>query len=122
MASRGAGARAKGANFERAIAKYLTEKTGKEWKRGIGQTRGGGKEISDVLSEDITWIHIECKNQASCNIKKAMLQAIDDCGDKTPVVITKDTGKDTLITMRIEDWIPWLNNQIEHYLRDLKKK
>lgn len=122
MASRGSGARVKGANFERTIAKYLTEHTKIEWKRGIGQTRGGGKEISDVLSDVITWIHIECKNQANCNIKKAMLQAIDDCGDKIPVVISKDTGKDTLVTMRLEDWIEWLQEQIRLGLDASKKK
>jgi hypothetical protein len=105
MASRGRGARQKGFNFERAVAKLLTGLTGFEWKRGLGQTRGGGAEHADVISEHMEDIHVECKRHKSVSIKKAMEQAV---GDRDPgdlaVVITKDDRKDILVTMLWDDW------------------
>lgn len=52
MASRGRGARIKGANFEREIAKLFTERLGRDFQRGLGQTRGGGSEVADVETTD----------------------------------------------------------------------
>ena len=48
MTTRGRGARVKGAAFERKLAKYFTDNSPLEAKRGIGQTRSGGAEVSDV--------------------------------------------------------------------------
>ena len=45
MASRGRGARAKGAAFERHLAKYFNDNSPLEAKRGIGQSRIGGYEV-----------------------------------------------------------------------------
>jgi len=103
MTSRGRGARIKGASFERELAKYITEKTGLDAKRGLGQTRLGGSEIADV---EVEYIHIEAKRQIKCNIKAAMRQAIADCAekDKLPVTITKDDRDEALVTMRLDDW------------------
>jgi hypothetical protein len=108
MASRGKGARAKGQAFERFLAHTLTEATKREWKRGLAQTRGGGAETADVVCEDLPQFHIEAKNQKRCNIKAALAQAETDIGDKpntVPIVITKDTGCDTLVTMKLADWL-----------------
>lgn len=107
MATRGKGARAKGANFERKVANDLTALTGVEFKRGLGQSRNGGKEAPDVYSDTFPWLHIECKNQKICNIKAAMAQAVEDIGnsDNIPVVVSRDTGKETLVTMRWDDWV-----------------
>ena len=63
MASRGAGARAKGANFERWLANFISDKTELEAKRGLAQTRGGGAEVSDV---SVDYIHIEAKRHKRC--------------------------------------------------------
>jgi hypothetical protein len=111
MAGRGKGARLKGANFERTIANLLTEKTHWEWKRGLGQTRSGGEEVSDVYSEQLPFIHIETKCQKAVNIRNAYLQAVADIGtkQKTPVIITKDDRSDILVTMRLEDWLELFN-------------
>lgn len=110
MSSRGAGARQKGANFERWLAKYLSEHTQLTWERGLGQTRGGGQEVADVVSEELPWLHIEAKNQARCNIKAAMKQAVEDCRpEQCPVVVSKDTRDEVLVTMRLDDWLGWLN-------------
>ena len=111
MASRGKGARIKGANFERQLAKLISEKTVLSAKRGLGQTRGGGGEISDV---DIPILHIEAKRHKRCNIKAALGQAITDANDngKIPVAITKDDRKEILVTMRFEDWIDFFNSYL----------
>ena len=111
MASRGKGARIKGANFERHLAKLISEQTILSAKRGLGQTRGGGGEISDV---DIPILHIEAKRHKRCNIKAALEQAITDASDngKIPVAITKDDRKEILVTMRFDDWIDFFNSYL----------
>lgn len=108
MASRGRSARVKGATFERDLAKYITENTNIDAKRGIGQTRSGGAEVSDV---DIPIFHIEAKRQKRCRIKAAMQQAIEDSNinGKIPVAITRDDRADTLCTMLLDDWIKLFN-------------
>lgn len=107
MAKRGKGSRVKGSRFERELANLFTEKLGVEFKRGLGQTRSGGKEVSDIYSESAEWLHIEAKRQKRCNIKAAMQQAILDTKEskKTPVVITKDDHSEILVTMRLEDFL-----------------
>lgn len=114
MTTRGRGARVKGAAFERKLAKYFTDNTSLEAKRGIGQTRSGGAEVSDV---DMPIIHVEAKRHKRCNIKAALKQAIDDANvnGKIPVAITKDDRADILCTMRLEDWIHFFNA----YIKDL---
>lgn len=105
MASRGRGARLKGANFERELAKYFNSHFNQMGaKRGLGQTRGGGEEIADV---EMDYIHVEAKRHKRCSIKKALEQAIEDCEskDKLPVAITKDDRKPILVTMLMDDWI-----------------
>ena len=104
MASRGRGARIKGANFERALAKVFRDEIGIEAQRGLAQTRGGGAEVADVHMD---YLHIEAKRHKKCNIKKALEQAIEDSMGKSkiPVAITKDDRKPPLVTMKLDDWI-----------------
>jgi len=111
MASRGRGARAKGANFERELAKIIQAATGLDAKRGLAQTRGGGAEVSDV---EVDYIHIEAKRHKRCNIKAALRQAITDStvSGKIPVVITKDDREPILVTMLMEDWIEFFKARI----------
>ena len=115
MASRGRGARLKGANFERELAKIFNAKFNDlNAQRGLGQTRGGGEEIADVEMEHI---HIEAKRHKRCNIKAAMRQAIEDSKtkDKLPVAITKDDRQPILVTMHLEDWL----TIFESYIKDM---
>lgn len=109
MASRGKGARIKGANFERDLAKIFTEKTPLDAKRGLGQTRGGGSEVSDI---DMPILHVEAKRHKRCNIKAAVKQAIADSANngKIPVAITKDDREEILVTMRLDDWLEFFNS------------
>lgn len=113
MTSRGRGARIKGAAFERKLAKYFTDNTKMEAKRGIGQSRRGGSEISDV---DMPIIHVEAKRHKRCNIKAALRQAIEDAtiNKKIPVAITKDDREEILCTMLLDDWIHFFNAYIEN--------
>ena len=112
MATRGAGARRKGGQFERDLAKLISEKTILDAKRGLGQTRSGGEEVSDV---DIKYFHIEAKRHKRCNIKAALRQAISDAtvNGKIPVAITKDDRESILCTMLFDDWIELLNAYID---------
>lgn len=113
MASRGRGARLKGANFERDLAKYFNSHFSQmNAKRGLGQTRGGGEEIADV---EMDYIHVEAKRHKRCNIKAALNQALTDCEekDKLPVAITKDDRKPILVTMFMDDWIELFKCYVE---------
>ena len=112
MASRGRGARAKGAAFERHLANYFNDNSPLEAKRGIGKSRIGGSEVSDV---DMEIVHIEAKRHKRCNIKAALRQAIADAdlNGKIPVAITKDDREDILCTMRLDDYIHFFNAYIE---------
>jgi len=112
MASRGSGARRKGAQFERDLARLISDKTNIEAKRGLGQTRSGGEEVSDV---DMPFIHIEAKRHKKCNIKAAMVQSLSDSkvNGKIPVAVTKDDRKPILCTMFFEDWIKFLNAYLD---------
>mgnify|MGYP006161612883 CR=1 FL=1 len=116
MASRGAGARRKGAQFERDLANLISDRTGVEAKRGLGQTRAGGEEVSDV---DMGIVHIEAKRHIRCNIKAALRQSISDANvnGKMPIAITKDDREPILCTMLFEDWILFLNA----YLKEVEE-
>jgi Holliday junction resolvase len=107
----GRAARTKGHNFERSVANYLKEKTGFTFKRGLSQTRSGSTEESDVVCEEIPLLHFECKKGKRTNIKGAYKQAIENMKDETgvPIIVTKDDREDTLVTMRIDDWIKLFN-------------
>jgi hypothetical protein len=111
MATRGRGARIKGAQFERDIANLLTEKTGIEFKRGLAQTRGGGSEVADVTAPSLlTPVHFELKRQQRCNIKGAYAQAVNDAPPKAiRVIVTKEDRSDTLVTMELSQWIEFFN-------------
>lgn len=113
MAKRGKGARSKGANFERLVAKKLVEATGLPAQRGLAQVRGGGAEVSDV---EVDHFHIEAKNHIRCNIKQALKQASEDAKKsgkgKVPVAVTKDLREPILVTMYWNDWINLVNGYL----------
>ena len=109
MASRGRGAQVKGKSFERKVAKLFTEALGYQFKRGIGQSRGGGQEVPDGYSEEADLFHIEAKCQQRTNIKGALLQAISDVEEsksgRIPIAVTHEDRSDTYVTLRLEDFL-----------------
>ena len=108
-----AGRRAKGHNYERMMANWLSTNTGFKWYRGLEQTRiGGSLKVSDVMCDELPQFYFELKKQKKCNIKAALEQTLKNCGKKAPVIITKDDYKDTLVTMRLEDWIVLFNHHL----------
>ena len=96
--------RRKGASGEREAAKVLTEYTGCQWERGIRQSRRGGKEGADVVCSEFDHLHVEVKRGKQPPIRPAMRQAIGDCGDKTPLVVSRQDHGEWLVTMRLIDW------------------
>lgn len=121
MASRGRGARTKGHNFERKIANLLTDLTGLKWRRGLNQSRDGGAESADVVCEDnhplADLLHFELKRMKRCNIRAALRQALEDIANqpnsKIPVIITKNDREEILVTMRLQDWLHFLEAWLE---------
>ena len=105
MASRGRGAKQKGASFEREIADFLSKALKIEFKRGLGQARAGGKEIADVTCKELPQIHFELKRQKRPNIKAAYAQACNDAPSKLKIIITKQDREDTLVTMELSEWL-----------------
>lgn len=120
MASPGRGARIKGHNFEREIAKMLSEATGSEFERGLGQARHGGSENSDVRSDEFPEFHFECKRHKKCNIKEAVRQAKKDIEDskesRIPIIVTKDDREEILVTMTMTDWLKFFQAYIDEPL------
>jgi hypothetical protein len=105
MASPGRGARQKGANFERTIAKQLSADLGLVFKRGLGQTRSALLEGGDVQCESLPQYHFELKHHKRVSISAAMKQAQRDCKDAAPVTITRSDREPILVTMLYEDWV-----------------
>lgn len=109
MASRGKGARNKGANYERKIA----EKFKKEYDVELRRTpQSGGfaydSEKADEFRGDILPVessvdmklHIECKDQKTWQLRKWLEQAKGDCPKgKIPVVVMHkpNTSKEYLV-------------------------
>lgn len=114
MASRGRGARQKGAAFERKIAAILTKFTGFDFERGLGQTRAGGTEVADVTCDELKdSIHIECKCQKRVNTRAAYLQASNDAPNKTKIVIFKNDREPEMILMSLEEFLPMFKAYVD---------
>lgn len=94
--------RVKGAAGERELANRLKE-LGLTARRG--QQFSGANGDADVVCEELSSYHIECKRVQALNLHDAMAQAVRDCKDKTPVVIHRKNNKPWLVTMFLEDWI-----------------
>ena len=101
----GAMSRRKGCQFERELARYLTE-SGLTSKRGIGQARSAS-EVPDV---ELDGYWIEAKRHKRTNPKAALAQAVEAMGNDgvRPVAICRDNGtsmQDATVTMLLDDWI-----------------
>ena len=92
----------KGKTFEREVA-GLFRKRG--WKARRGQQFSGLGDSPDVVVEDAPWLWIEAKRTERLRIYPAIEQAVGDAGEnQVPVVIHRSSQKETLVTMRFEDW------------------
>lgn len=86
--------RAKGASYEREVGEQLG------LVRALDQCRDGGGDLEHPA------LAIECKRRARVvNIPKAMAQAIKSASGRTPVVIHRVDRAESLVTMRLSDWL-----------------
>ena len=92
--------RAKGAKGERELAKKLTEVFDCEARRG--QQFKGGADSPDVVTS-LNGIHIECKRVERFNLYSAMAQATRDAGDKVPIVCHRQSRKDWVVVIKLDD-------------------
>ena len=70
-----------------------------------GQQYCGAAGNADVVCPELPSMHFEVKGVQNLNVLNAVKQAINDCGDKTPVVAHKKNGEPWLITMLAADWL-----------------
>lgn len=124
MASRGRGARNKGANYERKIAKRLTEKFGIDVKRTGGTERSkivnkgdvNASKYNDTILNDFFW---ELKCRESWSILDWYKKAEDDARGtvlKTLVVASKN-HEDDYVFMKLEDLLSILY-ELEGYRKE----
>ncbi len=99
--------RDKGARGEREAAAHLTEHTGVEWRRGIAQSRRGGREAADVeiVEAKPRWscLHIEVKRGVKVSVTRAMRQAVADAEARglVPMVLWREDRKAWMVTMEV---------------------
>ena len=95
----GAMSRRKGAVGERELAAYLTD-------HGFPATRGrqhhGGSDAPDVRCPALPF-HFEVKRTESLRLHEAMAQAVNDAGDRMPVVAHRRNNGDWIAVLRLAD-------------------
>ena len=97
--------RTKGANYERKIAKRLSDFYKIELRRT--PLSGGMDWKGDILPVfgEIPY-HIECKKVEKLNIWKALEQAEKDCPeDKIPIVIFTRNRTEDYVAIKLEDFL-----------------
>lgn len=83
--------RAKGARGEREAAKWFTQLTKKNWRRGVGQSRFGS-DVADIeLEKGSANFWVEVKRGKKTNFRAAMLQA-KEASALPAIVLTRDDG------------------------------
>lgn len=112
---RGKNAKAKGAEFERTIAKKFQSRYGVDLKR-TPQSGGFAKKstLADDFRGDITivdtkqmlLVHIECKNQKTWQLKQWLEQAESDCpSGRIPIVVFHEYNKsNNYVCLSLEDF------------------
>lgn len=98
--------KAKGARFERALARKLREYGYGEARR-TAQYCGNTGDASDVVG--LPYLHIEAKHVERLNIYEAMSQAKRDAkaggGSTLPAVFHKKNNHNILVTMELDDFM-----------------
>lgn len=96
----------KGARFERELAKIF-QSYGYENARRTAQYCGNTGDASDVIG--LPGIHVEAKMQERMRLYDWMAQAENDASNNhvkpLPAVFHKQSRKEILVTMRLDDWM-----------------
>ncbi len=91
----GVKSRRKGSSYEREVGAELG------LVRALDQCRDGGGDLEHPT------LAIECKRYArNVNIPQAMAQAERSARGRVPVVIHRVDRTESLVTMRLSDWLP----------------
>lgn len=94
----GAKSRRKGSAYEREVGTELG------LVRALDQCRDGGGDLEHPT------LAIECKRYArNVNIPQAMDQAVKSARGRVPVVIHRVDRAESLVTMRLSDWVGLYN-------------
>lgn len=99
--------RQKGKVGERELAQFMRE-LGVEARRGVQYQ--GGEDSPDVVTS-LPGVHFECKRVESGSPYGWLDQAINDAGDKTPVVAHRRNRRGWIAIMRLADLVNLLKNQ-----------
>jgi len=100
----------KGKRGERELAAELQKLFGITARRGVQYH--GGADSPDVIS-DFSEIHFEVKRTERLSLYPAVEQAVNDAGEKIPVVCHKQNRREWLVIVRLED-LPKLAAAIEN--------
>jgi Holliday junction resolvase len=73
-----------------------------------GQQFSGTPDSPDVVCPDLPGIHFEVKTTEHLRIHEALAQAVNDAGQKVPVVAHKRNRGDWLVTMKADEWFKLL--------------
>lgn len=101
----GRSSRRKGNRGEREAAKELTRITGRPWRRGLRQVRGGGQEDPDIHCSETPALHAEVKRRKVVQWDATMRQAVRDANgtDRLPFVVArKDQGR-WMVMVHLDD-------------------
>lgn len=102
-AKSGRSSRNKGRAGEVEARHYLVEQGFPEAQRGLGQSRGGGKEVADCVN--IGDLHVEVKRVERLNIHAALAQAEHDVAEGyCPIVLHRRNGETWKVTMAADDF------------------
>ena len=96
----------KGKAGERELARYLS---GQGHPARRGQQYCGGSESPDVVCQSLPGMHFEVKRVEKLRIHEAMQQAVDDAGEKVPVVAHRRNRGQWLAIMRMSDLLALVN-------------
>lgn len=95
--------REKGKRGEREAAAELAEVFACDARRGVQYQ--GGPESPDVVLQGVN-VHVECKRTETINVYKALEQAANDAGDKTPMVWHRRNGQRSVVIVSVDDLVP----------------
>lgn len=93
--------RTKGAAYEREICKKLSEATGKNIQRNIGQARDGGTDIP------FGNFRLECKRRKTLGtIEKWLKQSTDSCpNDEIPAVVARSDQGKSMVFLSLDNFL-----------------
>jgi hypothetical protein len=77
-----------------------------------GQQFCGSPDSPDVVSDALSWLHVEVKRVQNLNLSDACVQAEGDCGGKPWIVAHRRNHAPWLITMRSETFFNLLRGEL----------